>query len=314
MRILITGGAGFVGSNLVAHLASTTTHDLVVLDNESLGSRSSIQSHRHSFIKGDILDATCLRQAMNGVDVVVHLAADTRVMDSIANPQHNFRNNVIGTFQLLDMARLMRTPRIVIASTGGAILGNVTPPIHERMMAQPLAPYGASKLAVEGYASAFAAAYNMSVVCLRFSNVYGPGSLHKGSVVAHFCKSLRVHDDLVVFGDGSQCRDFLYVGDLMLGIERIISSDAGGVFQLGSGAPTSVNELLDALRRILGNKFASAIRYEPFRAGEVRDTWCDISKARAMLGFEPETRLEDGLRQTWSWFERQSIEHHYQGA
>jgi len=303
MRILITGGAGFVGSNLARHLAARGGHELVVLDNESLGTRQSLAGLPHTFIHGDILDRDCLDGAMAGADVVVHLAADTRVMDSIADPRHNFRNNVEGTFEVLLRARERRVRRIVVASTGGAILGNATPPIHEDMVARPLAPYGASKLAVEGYCSAFGAAYGMSITCLRFSNIYGPGSMHKGSVVAHFFKRILNNEELIIYGDGSQRRDFLFVHDLSAGIERALTSDANGVFQLASGRATSVNQLLDEMRAALGGKFRSPVRHEAFRAGEVRDTWCDISKARRELGFEPATPLAGGLRQTWAWFE-----------
>jgi UDP-glucose 4-epimerase len=303
MRILITGGAGFVGSNLVAHLAARGGHDIVVLDNESLGSRTTLAGLPHRFIPGDILDRDCLGRAMEGAEVIVHLAADTRVMDSIADPVHNYRNNVEGTFGLLLLARERKIPRIVVASTGGAILGDATPPIHEDMVARPLAPYGASKLAAEGYCSAFSAAYGMSIAALRFSNIYGPGSFHKGSVVAHFFKRLIHGEELVVYGDGSQRRDFLFVSDLMHGIERAMASRASGAFQMGSGRATSVNELLDAMRAVLGPKFASGVRYEGFRPGEVRDTWCNIDKARRELAFDPVTPLDEGLRRTWTWFE-----------
>lgn len=303
MRILITGGAGFVGSNLVAHLAAKGGHELVVLDNESLGSRETLAGLPHQFIKGDILDRDCLGRALSGADAVVHLAADTRVMDSIADPVHNFRNNVEGTFQLLNLARQSDVNRIVVASTGGAILGDATPPIHEDMVARPLAPYGASKLAAEGYCTAFSAAYGMSIACLRFSNIYGPGSFHKGSVVAHFYKRVINDEELVIYGDGSQRRDFLFVLDLMHGIERAVSNPVSGVFQLGSGRATSVNQLLDEMRAVLGGKFTSPVRYADFRPGEVRDTWCNIDKARRELGFDPATPLAAGLRRTWSWFE-----------
>ena len=302
-RILVTGGAGFVGSNLVRYLAGKGMKNIVVLDDESLGSRDSLAGTKHQFVKGDIRDRALLDRLSAGVEVIVHLAADTRVMDSIGNPARNFDTNVIGTFGLLEAARHAGVPRIVFASTGGAILGNATPPINEDMVARPLAPYGASKLAAEGYCNAFAAAYGMSIACLRFSNIYGPGSLHKGSVVAHFYKRLLAGEDIVIYGDGSQTRDFLFVEDLMHGIERAMVLRESGVFQLGSGRPTTLSELLAEMQAVLGAKFRSRIVKESFRAGEVRDTWCDISKARRVLGFSPDTPLREGLRRTWQWFE-----------
>lgn len=301
-HILITGGAGFIGSNLVRHLSEHGYTRITVVDDESLGSRDSIAPYSHRFVKGDIRDVDCMEPLLNEADMVVHLAADTRVMDSIADPQKNFDINVVGTFRLLSLARAAGIRRIVMASTGGAILGDATPPINEEMVARPLAPYGASKLCAEGYCSAFSAAYGMSIACLRFSNVYGPGSFHKGSVVAHFYKRLLTGEDLIVYGDGSQTRDFLYVEDLMDVIVKALASTRNGVFQLGSGRPTDLNELLDEMRAVLGEAFRSKVDYQDFRAGEVRETWCDIAKARRELAFAPDTPLRTGLQDTWNWF------------
>jgi UDP-glucose 4-epimerase len=159
---------------------------------------------------------------------------------------------------------------------------------------------------LEGYLSAYSSSYGLSTCALRFSNVYGPRSFHKGSVVAHFYKQILAGEKLVVFGDGSQTRDFLYVGDLVEGIWAAVESDAQGAFQLGSGTPTSVSQLLDLIRAVTGRELD--VSYEDFRAGEVRDTWCEIDKARAAFGFAPATTLEDGLRRTWEWFSAQGTD------
>jgi UDP-glucose 4-epimerase len=169
------------------------------------------------------------------------------------------------------------------------------------MVARPLAPYGASKLAMEGYLSAFAGAYGMNACALRFSNVYGPGSLHKGSVVAHFFKAVLTGSNLTVYGDGSQVRDFLFVGDLVHGIRRAIEGNASGVYQLGSGRPTTINGLISEIGRVTGIE-PLQVRYVEARPGEIQTTWCDISKARRELDFDPSTPLGDGLEETWSWF------------
>jgi UDP-glucose 4-epimerase len=174
--------------------------------------------------------------------------------------------------------------------------------VNEAMPPMPLSPYGASKLAVEGYCSAFAGAYGMKSVSLRFSNVYGPGSFHKGSVVAHCFKRLLHGEEIVVFGDGSQVRDFLFVGDLARGIRRAIDAGVTGVFQLGSGQPTSLNELIAAIRRTVAGQVEVRVRFAAFRPGEVHTTWCDVTKARSTFGFEPITSLENGLATTWQWF------------
>lgn len=299
-RVLITGGAGFIGVHLADLLTRAGDYDVTVLDNESLGDRSHLDLDAVRFVAGDLRDRGDVRRAVEGQDAVVHLAAHTRVIDSIVDPAHNFENNVLGTFNLLEECRDLGVGRIVAASTGGAIVGDVPPPVHEQMAAQPTSPYGASKLMMEGYLSAYSGAYGISTCALRFSNVYGPRSYHKGSVVAHFFKQVINGEQMVVYGDGSQARDFLYVGDLVEGIRVAIDSDAVGAYQLGSGKPTTVNELIELMRDATGSDLD--VRYEDFRAGEVRYTWCDIDKARDGLGFDPVTSLDEGIRRTWEWF------------
>jgi UDP-glucose 4-epimerase len=302
MKILITGGCGFVGANLIFHLQELGGHEIVVLDNESLGKRSHIEGADVHFLHGDICDEQMLLRALEGADAVVHLAADTRVMDSIADPRKNFEVNVQGTFNLLSAMREQGVTRIVNASTGGAIIGEADPPVHERMMPAPIAPYGASKLAVEGYLSAFAGAYGFHAVSLRFSNVYGPRSFHKGSVVAEFLRRVMAGEPLTVFGDGEQTRDYVFAADLCDGITRALTSDVNGVYQLGTGRGTSINALIDTIRDVVGPDFPVEVDYQDSRAGEIKHTWCDISKARDGLGYAPETVLGDGLAETWSWF------------
>jgi UDP-glucose 4-epimerase len=303
-KVLITGGAGFIGRHLSDHLTSHGGYEVTVIDNESLGDREHLDLTRVRFVKGDLRNRDDLRSALDGQDAVVHLAADTRVMDSIENPAHNFENNVIGTFNLLELCRELAVNRVVAASTGGAIVGDVPPPVHERMAAQPTSPYGASKLMLEGYLSAYSAAYGLNGCALRFSNIYGPRSFHKGSVVAHFYKQLLADQPLVVYGDGSQARDFLYVRDLVEGIRVAIESDANGAYQLGSGRPTTLNQLIDLIRTVTGRELS--VVHKDFRPGEVHRTWCEIDKSRAAMGFDPTTPLEEGLRRTWEWFASQT--------
>ena len=302
MKVLITGGLGFVGTNLISHLTKKGGYEIVVLDDESLGKRSHVEEPIQ-FLRGSICDRALVDQALVGVDAVVHLAAHTRVVESTQKPTYNFEVNVNGTFNLLSAMREAGIKRIVNASTGGAILGEVPPPVHEEMVARPTAPYGASKLAVEGYCSAFSASYGMEAVSLRFSNVYGPRSFHKGSVVAAFYKNILANKPLVVYGDGSQIRDFVFVEDLCQGIEQAIVQDQiTGVYQLGTGIPTSVNTLIDVMRQIITDEYPIQVKYENFRLGELRETYCDISKARRELHFNPSTPLIEGLQITWDWF------------
>lgn len=305
MRVLITGGCGFVGANLIAQLNRAGGYAIRVFDNESLGKRQHIAGLEAEFVHGDIRDRPALDKALAGMDAVIHLAADTRVMDSIAAPAFNFDVNVVGSFRLLEAMRAAGITRLVNASTGGAILGETLPPVHEEMVPRPLSPYGAAKLAVEGYCSAFGASYGMKPVSLRFSNVYGPRSFHKGSVVAAFMKRILAGKPVIVYGDGEQTRDYVFVADLCQGIVAGLTSAAPGVYQLGSGGPLSINGLIAAIAEVVA-PHRIEVRFEPSRAGEVMQTWCDIAKARGELGYAPATTLGDGLAQTWAWFVQQA--------
>ncbi len=303
-KILVTGGCGFVGSNLVPRLEKAG-HWVRVLDSEALGRREHLGTFEGEFQRGDIRDSDALDSALQGIDAVIHLAADTRVVDSIHDPLHNFDVNVVGSFRLLQAMRSRGVQRLINASTGGAIIGDVPPPVHEGLVPRPLAPYGASKMAVEGYLSAWSGSYGMRALSLRFANVYGPRSFHKGSVVASFFKEILRGKPLIVYGDGSQVRDFVYVGDLCDGIIRSLDCDVSTVIQLGSGVPVSINHLIDAIR-IVVDPLPVTVEYRDARRGEIVETWCDISRARGMLGFDPATPLHDGLRKTWAWFRRRN--------
>jgi UDP-glucose 4-epimerase len=301
MKILVTGGCGFVGTNLV-HLLVPAGHQVRVLDDESTGDRSALVGLDIEFIKGSVTDPASVADAVDGMDAVIHLAADTRVMDSIENPVKNFETNVIGSFTVLQEMQKAGVKRIVAASTGGAILGEVPCPVHEDIMPRPLSPYGASKLAMEGYLSAFGGAYGFKSAALRFSNVYGPRSLHKGSVVALFFRQIMNGEELTVFGDGEQIRDYVYVADLVSGILAALQTEVTGVFQLGTGIPTSLNQLIAAIREVVGPLGDFQVNYKDKRLGEIVNTYCDISKARETFGYETPTSLHDGLTETWRWF------------
>jgi UDP-glucose 4-epimerase len=300
MKVLITGGAGFVGSNLAHHLV-TKGCQIRIVDNLSAGQVEAQLPSAVELVVADFTDAPTMSRCLNGIDAIVHLAALSGVMDSIVDPAPSFEVNVVGTFQLLQLARKAGVHHLVNASTGGALLGEVEPPISELMAPGPLSPYGASKMAIEGYCSAFTGAYGFPCTTLRFSNLYGPRSAHKKSVVAAFIKRMIRGETLVVYGDGSQQRDYLFVGDLVLGIERALRGAQPGVYQLGSGRPTTLSRLIEVLSAVAGR--SAPVRYEPARRGEVHTTWCDISRARERLGFNPATVLEEGVRETWRWFD-----------
>jgi len=303
VAILITGGCGFIGVNLIDAFQGDTSDHLIVLDNLSTGNKEFLNEFDVEFIEGDICDQDLVRKLMKKVDAVIHLAADTQVIPSVENPDFNFDVNVNGTYNLLTAARAEGIQRFVFASTGGAIIGDVIPPVHEEMVPRPISPYGASKLCGEAYCSAFAESYGMKTVSLRFSNVYGPRSFYKGSVVAHFYKQILKGNKLTVYGDGEQTRDFLYVGDLCDAVRKALSVEKGGqFFQLGSGIETSVNKLIEFMKAYVGGEYSIVVEHAPRRKGEVFRNYSDISLAREQLGIQPKMDLADGLKVTWQWF------------
>lgn len=300
MKVVITGGLGFIGSNLVARMNAVGGFEAVVFDNQVLGKHAFVAGLDCAFVEGDIRDRGAVDAVLGGADAVVHLAADTRVIPSIENPVFNMDVNVVGSFTVLEAMRAKGVARLVNASTGGAIIGEAEPPVHEGMAPNPMSPYGASKLAVEGYCSAYAASYGMRCASLRFSNVYGPRSFHKGSVVAAFMKNILNGQPLEVYGDGSQTRDYVFVEDLCDGILGALTGGASGPIQLGTGRPTSITELIATLKQVAGSD--AVVIHHAFRAGEVLHTYCQIDRARAMIGYDPSTTLADGLARTWTWF------------
>ena len=302
-KVLVTGGCGFVGANLVRVLSQRSlVRSIRVVDDESQSGRDTIASYDVELVKGDIRDEHLMRRALRGVDAVVHLAAATNVIDSIADPAKSFDINVTGTFRLLMLMRETGVQRLVNASTGGAILGEAPPPVHEEMVPRPASPYGATKASVEAWCSAFAESYGLDSISLRFSNVYGPMSFHKGSVVAAFMRRILEGMPLVVYGDGSQTRDYIFVDDLCEGIVAAMRAGRSGTFQLGSGAGTPLNRLIEEIAKVVGPECQLEVRYEPFRTGEIRHNWTDVRKAREELGWTPRTSLPDGLARTWTWF------------
>jgi UDP-glucose 4-epimerase len=298
---LVTGGCGFIGVNLISRLTAHGAR-VRVLDNLSLGKQEDLPSLGVELQVGDIRDREAVAKACQGMDVAVHLAAHTRVVESLSNPQLNFEVNAIGTMNVLSACRDASVKKMIFASTGGAILGEQEPPVHEGMVPRPVSPYGASKLAGEAYCSAFFGSYGLNTVALRFSNVYGPFSYHKGSVVAQFFRDLLEKKPIVIYGDGEQTRDFLYVADLVDAILLADKNDTPGeVFQIASGRETSLRSLINTMKEVLPEmKFD--VRHEPKRTGEILRNYASIDKARRMLGYDPQTRLDEGLGNTWRWF------------
>jgi len=317
-RVLVTGGCGFIGVNLAEDLLREGVA-VRVLDNLSVGSRDDLAAVGEfaeipaagggaarplELVVGDIRDREAVAGALRGVDAVVHLAAQTGVIPSVEDPLLDADLNVRGTLTVLEGCRRAGVRRFVFASSN-APLGEQAPPAHEDLVPRPLSPYGASKLAGEAYCSAFHGSFGMQTVSLRFANAYGPRSRRKGSVVAVFFKAALSGRPLVIYGDGRQTRDFVHVRDLCRAIRLGLAAERGGeVFQVATGEETSVLDLAARVRGLAGRDLGRtvAVEHRPARAGEILRNTSDISKARRLLGYEPGVALDDGLRETWSWF------------
>ncbi len=308
MRILITGGAGFVGTNLCVKL-SGMGHELVLYDNlTSTAGEVFPVSAAHRVVQADIRDEEQLCAEMAKVDAVIHLAAAGSVVDSVADPVDNFQNNVIGTFTVLNAARKSQVGKLVFASTGGAIIGDVTPPVNEQTYPAPISPYGASKLCCESYCRAFSKSYGMNIVSLRFANVIGPYSLHKKGVLTNFIKSAIDGTSVTIFGDGSATRDYLFVEDLCEGIALGLAHQAPGFdyFHLASGRETSINELLALVNQCSGQA-PLQVEYSPKRVGEVERNFAHYQKAADTLGFGPRHSMVEAVSKTYQWYAQNYI-------
>jgi UDP-glucose 4-epimerase len=299
-RLLITGGAGFVGANLVRRLGDR--YDVRVLDSLVTGSRSVLPPHVELLV-GDVRDADAVADALTGADAVVHLAAAGSVVDSVADPFPNFDVNARGTLTVLDAARHAGVERVLFASTGGALVGNAPGPVDETSVPRPLSPYGAGKAAAEAYCSAYAGSYGLRTVALRFANLYGPWSGHKKGVVTAFFRALHGGRPMVVHGDGRATRDFLHVEDLCDALDRSLTADVPGgtTLHVATGVETSVDELAALCAEVAGRP-GHPVEHRAARTGEVDRNVASYRLAEQVLGFRPTVSLRDGLAGTWSWY------------
>ena len=299
MTVLVTGGAGFIGSH-VAEALVARGEEVVVLDDLSSGKRKNLPDYGVTLVEGDIREPQEELFAEVKPSVCFHLAAQADVRVSVAEPHHDAGINILGTINLLQAA-LEHDTRIVFSSTGGAIYGECERPATEDAPRQPLAPYGTSKLAGEEYLATYNRLHETRHVALRFGNVYGPRQDPHGEagVVAIFFNRLLSGETPKIFGDGRQTRDYVYVADVVRATLAAAELD-GGVFNVGTGRETSVVELYELCRRVAGKEDVEAV-FAPPRAGELQRSVLDISRAVDELGWRPEHSLEDGLRETWEW-------------
>ena len=293
MHAAVTGGAGFIGSNLVDVLVARGD-EVTVIDDLSFGRRENVNEAAR-FVAGDIRDGIDL----SGIDVAFHLAAQTDVQTSVRDPARDADLNVIGTVRVAEAALAAGT-RIVFTSTGGAIYGECSAPATEDAPRRPLSPYGIAKLCAEEYLGGFNRIHGSNHVVARLGNVFGPrqAASLEGGVVSIFLDRLARGEQAVIFGDGLQVRDFVFVGDVVSALLAAAEHD-GGIFNVGSGVETSVLELYAACAEAAG--VAAEPVFEPARLGDLRRSALDVSRAADELGFRASIPLAEGIARTFAW-------------
>jgi nucleoside-diphosphate-sugar epimerase len=308
VRVLVTGGAGFIGSHLVDALVANGDR-VRVLDDFSSGRRENLEESagRVDVVEGDVADAGTAARAVAGVDCILHEAALASVPKSVEDPRRNHRVNVDGTLNLLLAARDAGVKRFVLASSAAVYGDGPESPKHEGLEPRPVSPYASAKLIGEVYCRQFTAAGWVKAVCLRYFNIFGPRqdpASDYAAVVPIFVETLLRGGTPVIYGDGTQTRDFTYVANVvhanLLALER--DAACGGVFNVGCGGSYSVKELHERLARLLGA--SGPPRYAPPRAGDVRTSEASLESTRKLLGFEPRIGFEEGLARTCEWYRR----------
>ena len=301
VKVLVTGGAGFIGSHVVDRLVNEG-YDVRVLDDLSSGKLDNIQSHLSSgkveFVKGDIRNASTVKNSLNDVNVVIHMAALVSVPLSLENPTLTFDINLLGTLNLLRTSVEKHVERFIFISSCAVCGDPASLPVTEQARTNPISPYAESKLIGERYCLGFSERQLLQSVVFRFFNVYGPrqGMNDYSGVITRFIDRCNRKLPLTIYGDGSQTRDFVNVIDVAKAVVASVKSRKadGEIFNVGSGKPTSINELAKTIMELAN--VTSEISYEKSRTGDIKDSYADISKAKQILGYAPKISLKDGLK------------------
>jgi UDP-glucose 4-epimerase len=309
-RILVTGGLGFIGSNLVDRLISTD--EVTVLDDLSSGRIGNVSQHlenpKFRLVRGSILNASMLDEAIEGANAVVHLAAVVSVALSIEKPLLVHKVNVEGTFNVLQSCLKHSVEKLVFASSAAVYGNDLTPPIREDCQLNPSNLYGATKEAGEAYVKAYANTHNLKTIILRLMNVYGPRRSPGpyAGVITKFAEATSLGKPLTVYGDGEQTRDFVHVSDAVEAMASALHKDqaTGHTFNIGTGKPTTINKLAGIFSHL--TDYESQINHMPTSRGEVRASWSSIEKAREVLEYEPKVSLENGIKSFIQWFNSES--------
>ncbi len=298
MHVLVTGGAGFIGSHSVEALLQEGAR-VTVFDNLSTGKRANVpEDERVELIEGDIRDAADVQRAMRGVTHVLHLAAQVSVRASLEDPPHSASHNIAGFLNIVHAARSTGPIRLVYASSAAVYGAPEALPLDEESPCRPTSPYGLEKLIDDQYAALYRSLYGASALGLRYFNVYGPRqdpSSPYAGVISRFAACIASGAPLTVFGDGQQTRDFVYVGDVARANVAALASSASGVVNVGTGTSVTLLQLIDALACCAGR--TPQVRFDPPVAGDIRHSAMRPARMREALGFVPATSLMDGLKQ-----------------
>jgi UDP-glucose 4-epimerase len=301
MKIVITGGAGFIGSNLAEELAKK--HEVIIIDDLSTGRAENVEDLDLELVRGSITDPDMLKENFRGVDYVFHQAALPSVQRSIDDPVLANEVNICGTLNVLVAARDADVKKVIYASSSSVYGDTPELPKREDMKPDPKSPYAVAKLAGEYYCRVFNEIYGLKTVALRYFNVYGPRqdpSSDYAAVIPKFANLILAGKEPIIYGDGEQTRDFTFVRDVVQANVLAMESDATGVFNVATGTRISINDLAGMVMGIIGNR-VDCVHEEP-RAGDVRDSLGDISRAHAGFGYAPRYGMEGGLSETIGWF------------
>ena len=299
-KILVTGGAGFIGSHIVEHFHETD--DVVILDSLRTGFKKNIEKFNCEFVEGSITDVELVKKITQDVDYIFHLAALVSVPESMENPQLTVEINTTATLNLLMAARDNGVKKIVLSSSAAIYGDNPTVPKLETMYPEPKSPYAVTKLDGEYYFKMFTDEYGLATTCLRYFNVFGPRqdpkSQYAAAVPIFIDKAIK-NENITIFGDGEQTRDFIYVKDIVRANVKAATSPINGVFNVARGGRITVNDLANQIIKITGSK--AKIKYAPERAGDVKHSQADISKFKA-AGYESKFNLDQGIKTTIAFF------------